>query len=167
MHTQKGKLVETVFVLVVFATFAGVAVRAVGEEVRALAPSLGDIVSFANVPTDPGSALVLTAERAGAPRGRTCVLDTAVMAKSGGSLFVEAGNPAAAGGSRAHWRVHWRVHWAGGATSAGPADCGRNAELLLSANQLQELASSVGGFGAPTGRRVDLPGEATEATFAE
>lgn len=157
MHTQKGKLVETVFVLVVFATFAGVAVRAVGEEVRALAPSLGDIVSFANVPTDPGSALVLTAERAGAPGGRTCVLDTAVMAKSGGSLFVEAGGS----------RVHWRVHWAGGATNAGPADCGRNAELLLSANQLQELASSVGGFGAPTARRVDLPGEATEATFAE
>ncbi|HTU54677.1 MAG TPA: hypothetical protein VMF62_11965 [Acetobacteraceae bacterium] len=159
MRTQKSKLVETVFVLVVFATFAGVAVRAVGEEVRALAPGLGDIVSFANVPTDPGSALVLTAERAGAPGGRTCVLDTAVMAKSGGSLFVEAGNPAAAG--------RFSVHWAGGATSAGPADCGRNAELLLSANQLQELASSVGGFGAPTARRADLPGEATEATFAD
>ena len=163
MHTQKVRLVESVFVLVVLATFAGVTVQAVGEEVRAQAPDLGDIVSFADVPLDAGSALVLTAERAGAPEGGTCVLDTAVMERSGGSLFVEAGDPMATGGSR----VHWRVHWAGRTTSAGPTDCGGDAELLLSAGQLQDLAGSVGGFGTASARRMDLAVEASEASLGE
>jgi hypothetical protein len=163
MHTQRVRLVESVFVLVVLATFAGVTVQAVGEEVRAQAPDLGDIVSFADVPNGAGSALVLTAERAGAPGSGTCVLDTAVMEKSGGSLFVEAGDPMATGGLG----VHWRVHWAGKATSAGPTDCGGDAELLVSADQLQDLAVSVGGFGAASARKMDLAVEASEASLGE
>ncbi len=147
MHFEKSKLVDSVFVLVVCATCGVIAVRAVGEEVRALGPGLGDLVSFAGVPADPDAALVLNAARAEAPAGPTCTLDSAVMARSGGSLFVEA-KSAAAG--------TFRVHWAGGATNPGPTDCGKSAELLLSVDQLRQLASAVGGFGVP-GARAGSP----------
>ena len=147
MHFEKNKLVDTVFVLVVCATFGAIAVRAVGEEVRALGPGLGDIVSFAGVPGEPDPALVLNVARAGAPGGASCTLDSAVMAQSGGSLFVEATGAA---------KGILRVHWAGGPTNRGPADCGPSADLLLSVDQLRQLASTVGGFGPP-GSRGDDP----------
>jgi hypothetical protein len=151
MHFEKSRLVDFVFILVVAATFGTIAVRAVGEEVAALGPSLGDIVSFAGVPGDPNAALVLNVARAGAPSGPTCTLDSAVMARSGGSLFVEA-TSATAG--------MFRVHWAGGATNRGPAGCGPSADLLLSVDQIRELASKVGGFGAPGARGNDPQADA-------
>ena len=163
MQTEKSKLVDAVFVLVVFATFAGMAVRAVGDEVRALSPSLGAIVSFADVPSarnpvDPDMTVALNVARADGPAGGTCTLNSAVMTGSGGSLFVEAG-----GGTT----DVFRVHWAGGATTDGPADCGRSAELLLNADELRQLAGIVGGFGAPGVRGDDPRADAGVPDVAE
>jgi hypothetical protein len=151
MHREKGKLVDSVFALVLCATFAGMAMRAVGDEARALRPDVGDIVSFAARSPNRDSMVVLDVTQADALGGRNCTLDSSVMAKSGGSLFVEA-KMAAAG--------TFRVHWAGGATSLGHENCGQSSELLLSTNQLQKMASTVGGFGVPAARKGNPTGQA-------
>lgn len=156
MVINKNNLVDIIFALVVCTTCVTIAVRAIGDDIRAAEPTLGDIVSFADVlaapgAIDPDGEVVVAASRADGPVGDTCTLDSAVMEKSGGSLFVEAEGPSP--------RI-FRVHWAGGATSQGASDCGRSSELLLSANQLGRLAESVGGFGIPGLRRGHFQGDA-------
>jgi hypothetical protein len=148
MRSDSNKLTESVFAIVMFATVAVLAMLALGEEIRTSGPSLGDIVTFSSASADQQSPLVLTAVRVGVPGGRACALDTKVMAASGGSIFVEAQSPAGPQG--------FRVHWAGGSTSADATDCGNNAELLLTAHQLEELAAVSGGFGVSPVRRADL-----------
>lgn len=148
MRSDSNKLTESVFAIVMFATLVVLVMLALGQEIRTSGPSLGDIVTFSGASIDQQSPLVLTAVRAGAPGGRVCALDTKVMAASGGSIFVEAQSTAEPQG--------FRVHWAGGSTSAGATDCGNDAELMLTAHQLQELAAVTGGFGVSPVRNTDL-----------
>ena len=101
----------------------------------ALTPSLGQIIRF--IPSHdrgdgshaPVSATVL-ASLLGGPTNRTCLLSPHEMATSGGSLVIEA---------RIREAAAYVVHWAGGTTSQGDADCGRSAELMLSAKDLTAL----------------------------
>ena len=102
---------------------------------KALTPSLGDIVRFAPSGVGPATAqrivpAEIVASVPGGPVHGLCVLSSGEMDKSGGSLVVEARMTAA------HAYV---VHWAGGATSVGSTNCGRSAELLVSAKDLSAL----------------------------
>jgi hypothetical protein len=159
MRCDTNKLTESVFAVVLFATLGAVAMLALGHELAATEPGLGDIVSFSNVSPNRNPPLVLSAVRPGANDRRICALDTDVMAASGGSLFVEGRSRAPTGG--------FRVHWAGGPTSAGADDCGANSELVLSTHQLQELAAAAGGFGASRVARTELEAEAPNRVAAE
>jgi hypothetical protein len=106
-------------------------------------PRLGDIARFSpDWPADGLSRVVahgLKRDGGGTPgHWRACTLDSAAMASGGGSLVVEAEEPRFGG---------FRVHWAGGATSAGTADCGEAADLLVGRRDLMGLIGAAGGDG--------------------
>lgn len=110
-------------------------------------PGVGDIVSFATPSPALAPEVAFTATRVG-PGGTTaCQLNSRIMAKTHGSLVVEAAMPGE------HDR--YRAHWAGGPTSTGPNNCGPRAVLLLSGGDLGSLASAAGGFGV--GHRSMMP----------
>jgi hypothetical protein len=66
-----------------------------------------------------------------------CVLDPHIMRASGGSIVIEA--------LQLRPRPMYRVHWAGFHTSAGPEDCGANADLMLSRTQMVRMISEGNG----------------------
>jgi len=101
-----------------------------------MGPKVGDILVFRQGARMPGD-WDFTVARADTP-ATTCNLRPEVMADGGGSLVVEQRNQAP--------RV-FRVHWAGAQTSAGAADCGAAAELMVQSLDLQLLANAVGGAG--------------------
>lgn len=112
-------------------------------------PMVGDIVVF-----EPGGpdrefwrvAAVATLVSA-TGTGRTCVLNSSVMAATGGSLVVEARLPGES--------PRFRLRWAGPRTDDGVRDCGRMAELLVGRVDLRKLATAAGGFGV--GRKRIIP----------
>jgi hypothetical protein len=96
---------------------------------------MGDIVRFgpASAPAaDAGRRMLV--HRAGQ---FGCVLDLGVLRRSGGSLVVD-GRPEGAGPDT------WRLHWAGERTSIDMADCGQDAELILSAADVRMLVAATG-----------------------
>jgi hypothetical protein len=108
-------------------------------------PAVGDMVTFrstgAGIDQDPMKVAL-----AAAPAKRTCVLSPQVMRADGGSLVVEGRESHASASAPLY-----RVHWAGEHTAKGAEDCGGQANLVLSANDLRALASSTGEL-APDGR---------------
>ncbi|HEY8289015.1 MAG TPA: hypothetical protein VIG49_07075, partial [Acetobacteraceae bacterium] len=111
-------------------------------EVDALRPRVGDMVVF--VPNGQGfdewQLEVSAADLSGHGHlGPNCTLDPNVMAKSGGSLVVEARQETTP--------LRYRLHWAGTRTANGVADCGSVADLSVSRDDLQRLANAAGGFG--------------------
>lgn len=106
-------------------------------------PAVGDMVTFRStgvgIDEEPMKVAV-----AATPASRTCVLSPRVMRADGGSLVVEAREPPAP-------EPRYRVHWAGAHTADGADDCGGEANLVLSANDLRALASATGEL-APDGR---------------
>jgi hypothetical protein len=98
-------------------------------------PRVGDMLVFR---PDHASGTDRSIEVARAAGGAGCVLAPKVMGKQGGSLVIEERLPAS-------WT--YRVHWAGGATSAGPQDCGGSANLLVPVEDLRFLAYAAGGIG--------------------
>ena len=113
-------------------------------------PGVGDIVSFATPSPTLAPAVDFTAIRLGAGGPVACRLDSQTMAKTHGSLVVEAASP------DRHDR--YRAHWAGGPTSTGPNSCGARAELVLSGGELGSLASAAGGFGVTQRSMMPLLG---------
>jgi hypothetical protein len=102
---------------------------------QSLEPAVGDIAEF--IPSQPARDMppvTVTAHEG----GRSCVLSSDVMAKSGGSLLIVVRGPAAAG---------YVVHWAGTHTSSGATDCGASADLSVSKPDLMSLSASASGFG--------------------
>jgi len=71
------------------------------------------------------------------------MLNPGTMAKSRGSVVVEA--------RRLSRPPVYRVHWAGGPTSRGATDCGTSADLVLSRSDLMRLANVAGEFTAGPG----------------
>ena len=114
-------------------------------------PSVGDIVSFAGARPALAPEVTFTVSRLGGAGPVSCRLDSDVMTRSGGSLVVEAAAPGRDEG--------YRAHWAGGPTSAGTTDCGKDAELVLSGNNIAALASAAGGFGVRHRTMLSLVGD--------
>lgn len=101
------------------------------------APKVGDILVFrtgARMPPDWEFNAVTTTDQLPV----SCKLRPAAMAAGGGSLVVE---------QRSKEARLYRVHWAGHQTSEPATDCGADADLLLSVNDLQLLSNAVGGPG--------------------
>lgn len=100
-------------------------------------PKVGDLVAF-----DPAhraafdSNARLTANRL---QQSDCVLDLAIIQKSGGSLVLERRDSEP--GHR------YSAHWSGPRTSQDADDCGSQADLLLSLSDIDTLATAAGGFG--------------------
>jgi hypothetical protein len=69
---------------------------------------------------------------------RTCSLDPNILATDGGSLVVEQRKETPV--------LDYQVHWAGQHTDKR-ADCGGQADLVVSRTDLQRLANAAGGFG--------------------
>jgi hypothetical protein len=102
-----------------------------------LGPKVGDLVAFDPQHHDAfDSTARLTAKRL---QQNTCVLDVATMQKSGGSIVVERRG--------ADPDRLYQAHWSGLRTSEDTNDCGRDADLLLSAVDIGTLATAAGGFG--------------------
>jgi hypothetical protein len=107
-------------------------------------PQIGAIVVFKPgiQSLDLWQLSVSTGDTIGTAPARACTLSPGVMATGGGSLVVEA--------RQMTTPPIYRVHWAGQRTSDGSADCGKQADLILSRTDLQKLANTAGGFGPKT-----------------
>jgi hypothetical protein len=105
-------------------------------------PKVGDIVVFRPHSQDTDTwqmAVPATQVAADGRVGPECSIDPNVAADGGGSIVVE--------GQISEPSVLYRVHWAGTATGLAAANCGNDADLLVSRTDLQRLASAAGGFG--------------------
>jgi hypothetical protein len=131
-QTSQFVLMVTAGVLAVVSGMAGFA-RAAAE----LGPRVGDVIAF-----DPAhhssfdSAARLTVRR---PSQGSCVLDLAIIQRSGGSLVLEERG---IGPDRL-----FRAHWAGPRTNEGADNCGTAADLVLAMTDINALAMAAGGFG--------------------
>jgi hypothetical protein len=125
-------LLLAAMLLAVVSGMAGIVHR-----VAELGPRVGDLVDFDPMHRAPfTSDARLTAYR---PQQAACVLDVATMQKSGGSLVLEHR------GSEPD-RLY-QAHWSGRRTSQDANDCGSQADLVLSRNDIDTLATAAGGFG--------------------
>ncbi len=126
-------LLATAMLLAVVSGMAGMAHKA-----AELAPQVGDVVAFDPAHPAPfDSDARLTATR---PHDGSCVLDLAIIQRTGGSLVLE--RRGGVGPDRSY-----RAHWAGPRTSKDTDDCGTDADLVLSQMDINTLASAAGGFG--------------------
>jgi hypothetical protein len=104
--------------------------------VSKLTHHLGDIVAFTaskRIPAGESTRLLVHRQNQ-----YGCVLDLNTLRRSGGSLIVE--NQLGTGRT-------FRVHWAGPHSSAGTADCGAQADLIVEKHDLDILALAAGGYG--------------------
>ncbi len=93
----------------------------------------GDIIRLS--PTDPpvsDSEARVPAIIIGDGHDRVCMFNLRVMELSGGSIVIEA--------TRFDPVLSYRVHWAGVRTSNDATDCGRAAELRVSADAIAALS---------------------------
>jgi hypothetical protein len=113
-------------------------------------PAVGDMVVF-NAATPDREALRISVSvwRVDPAEGvaSRCVLNSSVMAASGGSLIVIRRLP-----TDPAW---YRLQWAGGRTDEGTRDCGTAATVEIGRVDLRKLATAAGGFGIE--RRSWLP----------
>lgn len=114
-------------------------------------PNVGDIIDFGGPRPALAPRVRFAAGRLEPTGAARCRLDSAMLARAGGSLIVESAAPGQPQG--------YRVHWAGGPTSAGAGDCGRQAELVVSGTALGSLATAAGGFGVTHRSMLPLLGD--------
>jgi hypothetical protein len=110
-------------------------VTSLAREAAELGPRVGDVVVFDPAhpaPLDNTPRLI-----ANRPGGASCVLDLAIVQQSGGSLVVEQRGTGA--------NRFYRAHWAGPLTSEAPTDCGMDAELAFSDQDMTALAAAARG----------------------
>ena len=120
---------------------------------------VGDIVEFDATPYATGSGVKSVDATVTGNPGSSCVLDAAAIGRGGGSLLV----------TRVRAGQDYDVHWNSGAPTSGLADCGRDAWLTLSVENLVGLYSfadrangaAVTRDGDPTGSVVTYPADAT------
>lgn len=118
-------------------------INGIGAATRT-APQSGDIIAFQPTSIPAGSNDLAVAAR-GADGRPDCVLDLSTLQRTGGSLVVESEVAPGAGA--------FQVHWAGAHTTAGAGDCGASANLVVTARDLNTLASSAGGYGVTAKQR--------------
>ncbi len=136
MNSDEDTGSSVLMVVAGIAIMAGMAVSAAMAAVRQAndpMAHIGDIIAF-NRPVDilPPRNVVA---RLATPAGGECTLDLQKLSNGGGSLVVEALADAE--------RMVYRLHWAGPAGS----DCGSVADLLIGADDMDNLAAAAGGFG--------------------
>jgi hypothetical protein len=135
---RKPNPLPQALLLAVVAILAAVSgVTALAQKVVEFGPQVGDLVAFD--PARPAPVDSLARVTANRPRLASCVLDVAIIQRSGGSLVVEQ---RASGPDR-----FYRAHWAGARTSDDLGDCGTEADLVLSMIDINALATAAGGFG--------------------
>lgn len=108
----------------------------------ALTPRVGDMIVFLPAAPEAGSWRLRVDEAAvknRPDRAGPCVFDPNVMSLEGGSLIIEAREPADP--------PRFHLHWAGRHTAKGGNDCGAAADIVLDRHDLQRLANAAGGFG--------------------
>jgi hypothetical protein len=138
-HDSKSRRIPQIVLLAAVTLVAAVSgVAALARQVAEMGPRVGDIIAFD--PAHPAVLDDLARLTAARPGGKGCVLDVGVIQKAGGSLIVEQ---RAAGADRLYY-----AHWAGPRTSDAASDCGTEADLVLSALEIDMLANAAGGFGA-------------------
>lgn len=145
-HHESGGLITTAVlaVLVVLVGLGGALKLA--RSAADLGPSVGDILVFGSVHRIVyGASKTLEVSRVGQPG---CVVNLGVIRQFGGSMIIDARTPRP--------NRLYQAHWAGQRSSMGPNDCGRSAELELTATQLEILALTAGGYGV--GNIQSLPG---------
>jgi len=93
----------------------------------------GDIIRLAPTdrPTSDSDARILAVVIGDGP-DRACMFDLRVMELSGGSLVIDA--------TQFDPVLSYSVHWAGVRTSQDASDCGRTAELRVSADAIAALS---------------------------
>jgi hypothetical protein len=105
----------------------------------ALAPQVGDIISFHRTESDrpyaPVPVKVLITRGA---HSVPCILDVNIMRTSGGSMVLED----------LQFSPHpsYRVHWEGRRTSDGYNDCGASVDMVLSRRDVIALKSASVGW---------------------
>ena len=138
MHKRNRKTLTSLLPAVAVAATvmaAGIGGNALGTYVNS-APQVGHIVTF--VPSGGGAGYTRVEVRR--TDNSTCVLDSDVMRSFGGSLMVET--------RIADAQADFLVHWAGRLTSNEATDCGSDAIIKIGRHELDQLAASVGGYGA-------------------
>lgn len=137
MRPRYGRKPDEWRTLATAAVAAGLlVVTIIGASLR-LATSMsartGDIIRLS--PTDPpvsDSEARFPVIVIGDGPERACMFDLRVMELSGGSIVIEA--------TRFDPVLSYRVHWAGVRTSNDATDCGRAAELRVSADGIAALS---------------------------
>jgi hypothetical protein len=132
---ESRRLPQILLLAAVTVLAAASGMAALARQVAELGPRVGDIVTFV-----PGQAASFDGRSrliAGRPGEIGCVLDVVVIQETGGSLVVEQRD---AGDGRLY-----RAHWAGPRTSKTAANCGADADLILSAFDMGMLAAAAGG----------------------
>jgi hypothetical protein len=148
-NRNTARAMQPAIIAVACVLTVAVAVNAIVDLTRA-SPHLGDIVAFApSATTSPGEGTRLVVHRKGQS---DCVLDLAVLRRSGGSLVVDTEIVGDTSG--------FEAHWAGPRTSDTAGNCGGDAELLVDHGDLDILALSAGGYGVGRKRMPINTGDA-------
>lgn len=134
MRTQSNQLTHMLRPALIALAFVATSAGAMNVMARLARPvfRIGDMVHFlpsGEATSDAGTRLLVhRSDQFG------CVVNLDVLRQSGGSLLID-GRPAGADGN-------YRLHWAGRRTSLDSADCGSDAELIVSAGDLRVLTSA-------------------------
>jgi hypothetical protein len=137
-RTRQTPVILLLATATVLAAVSGVA--SLAREVAELGPRVGDVIVFGPTHPSPFESIArLTASRPGRAQ---CVLDLAIIQRSGGSLVVEQRGT---GPDR-----FYRAHWAGPLTSEKATDCGTDADLTLSPQDMTAIATAAGGLAVDT-----------------
>jgi hypothetical protein len=134
---KPGQIAQIVLLATAIVGAAATGAAGLVRQVEVLGPRVGDIVTFdPRRPFPFDSAVRLDVAR---PPKTDCVLDLGVMQRSGGSLVVEQRTTVP--------RRLYRAHWAGARTSMDADDCGTDGDVVLSATDINVLATASNGFG--------------------
>ncbi len=141
---ERKSLVASVVLVVTLATLGFTCAIKLAQSAAEFGPQVGDVLSFEpmhRISQDPPPRVTVTRDGQG-----ECVLDFAVIRRSGGSLVIESLTPRPG-------RVYG-AHWAGPRSSADGGDCGQSAALTLTDDNLEVLALAAGGYGVADKRLI-------------
>jgi hypothetical protein len=132
--TRQTPLTLLLATATMMAAISGVA--GLAREAAELGPRVGDVIVFSPSHPSPFDSIARVAANRTGRAG--CVLDLALIQQFGGSLVVEQRGT---GPNR-----FYRAHWAGPLTSEPATDCGGDADLTLSAEDMTAIATAAGGL---------------------
>jgi hypothetical protein len=134
----------------------GIAGISLAQQIKSLAPDVGDIIVFQAGGSPPRrlraevQAFVADIGDPAQPHA-SCVMNARTMLETGGSMVVEAIDLTEP--------VSYRVNWAGGPTGSGITACARKSDLIVQRDALITLIAAATGFsiGGPSQADFVLP----------